>query len=246
MSSINQHTNLDVRSTWIKNDVTVDAGLRQHMLGIYNYMASGLILSGIVAYVVANTALGGAFYSGKAQLSALGWLAVFAPLGLLLVASMTAHRLSATAIKSIYWSLTALQGVSLATLVQVYTGQSLTRTFFVAAAAFGALSLWGYTTRRDLSGLGSFLLMGLVGVLIAGIVNLFLASSALQFIISTVGVVVFAGLTAYDTQRLRDEYFDDADNQQLSKLQVFGALSLYLNLVNLFQLLLSMLGERRE
>ena len=228
-----------------REQTEIDAGLRRHMLGIYNYMASGLILSGIVAYVVANTALGGVFYSGRAQLTVLGWIAVFAPLGLLLVASFAAHRLSAPAIQSIYWGLTALMGVSLAAVLQVYTGQSITRTFFVTAAAFGGLSLWGYTTQRDLSGMGSFLLMGLIGILIAGLVNLFLASSALQFAISAIGVVIFAGLTAYDTQRLKEEYIANMDDVVATKLQVFGALSLYLNFVNLFQFLLSFIGERK-
>ena len=245
MSWTNERVDVARDAITAREQAEIDAGLRRHMLGIYNYMASGLILSGIVAYVVANTALGGVFYSGRAQLTVLGWIAVFAPLGLLLVASFAAHRLSAPAIQSMYWGLTALMGVSLAAVLQVYTGQSITRTFFVTAAAFGGLSLWGYTTQRDLSGMGSFLLMGLIGILIAGLVNLFLASSALQFAISAIGVVIFAGLTAYDTQRLKEEYIANMDDVVATKLQVFGALSLYLNFVNLFQFLLSFIGERK-
>ena len=224
----------------------IDAGLRQYMLAIYSYMAAGLLLSGLTAYLVANTILGSAFFAGRGQLTGLGWVAVFAPLGLILIASLAAHRLSAPAIKSIYWGLTALQGVSLAALLQIYTGQSVTRTFFITAAAFGGLSLWGYTTRSDLSGMSSFLMMGLFGILIAGLANLFLASSTIQFAINVIGVLVFAGLTAYDTQRLKEEHLADMDEQAAAKLQIFGALSLYLNFINLFQFLLSFLGERRD
>ena len=223
----------------------IDAGLRRHMPASTTTWPRACFSAALLRISSANTALGGVFYSGRAQLTVLGWIAVFAPLGLLLVASFAAHRLSATAIQSIYWGLTALMGVSLAAVLQVYTGQSITRTFFVTAAAFGGLSLWGYTTQRDLSGMGSFLLMGLIGILIAGLVNLFLASSALQFAISAIGVVIFAGLTAYDTQRLKEEYITDMDDGVATKLQVFGALSLYLNFVNLFQFLLSFIGERK-
>ncbi len=224
----------------------IDVGLRRHMLGVYNFMMLGLALSGVTAYVVANTALGAVFYAGPGKLTALGWIAVFAPLGLILLASFAAHRLSPMAMQGIYWALTATQGVGLAALLQVYTGQSIARTFFVTAAAFGALSLYGYTTRRNLSGMGSFLLMGLVGVVIASLVNLFLASSALQFAITVIGVLVFAGLTAYDTQRIKEEYVEGMDQGSATTLQVFGALSLYLNFINLFQLLLSFMGSREE
>ena len=222
----------------------IDAGLRRHMLGVYNYMMLGLLLSGTVAYLVANTALGGVFYSGRGQLTLLGWVAVLSPIGLLLVASFMAQRLSPTAIQGIYWALTAAQGVSLAMVLQLYTGQSIARTFFVTAASFGALSLWGYTTRRDLSGMGSFLIMGLFGIILASIVNLFLGSSALQFAITVIGILVFAGLTAYDTQRIKEQYVEGMDQGSATTLQVWGALGLYLNFVNLFQLLLSFFGDR--
>ena len=229
-----------------RTSVEIDLGLRRYMLGIYNYMGMGLLVSAVVAYLVANTALGGVFFTGRAQLSAIGWVAVLSPLALLLIAMFGADRLSAGAIRSIYWALTALQGVSLAVLLQVYTGQSVTRTFFITAASFGALSLWGYTTQRDLSGMGSFLLMGLIGLVIAGLLNLFFASGVLQFIINAVGLLVFAGLTAFDTQRLKEEYLSGLDEGMEAKSQVFGALSLYLNFVNLFQFLLAFLGDRED
>ena len=224
-----------------------DAGLRTHMIGVYNYMMLGLALSGVVAYAVANTAFGSLFYSGPRELTGLGWIALFAPLGLILIASFGAHRLSPAAIQGLYWGITGLQGIGLAALLQAYTGESVTRVFFITAAAFGALSLWGYTTEKSLSGWGSFLLMGLVGLIIASLVNLFLESSALQLAITIIGLLVFAGLTAWDTQRIKDEYVAGlAQGDQALTSQVFGALSLYLNFINLFQLLLSLLGNREE
>jgi len=226
---------------------TFDAGLRAHMIGVYNYLMLGLALSGVVAYLVANTAFGSLFYAGPRQLTALGWVALLAPLGLILIASFGAQRLSPAAIQGLYWGITALQGVGLAALLQSYTGESVTRVFFITAASFGALSLWGYTTERTLSGWGSFLLMGLVGLILASLVNLFLESSALQFAITIIGLLVFAGLTAWDTQRIKEEYVAGwAQGEQALTSQVFGALSLYLNFVNLFQLLLSLFGNREE
>jgi len=224
-----------------------DAGLRAHMIGVYNYLMLGLALSGVVAYAVANTGFGSLFYSAPRELTALGWIALFAPLGLILVASFGANRLSPAAIQGLYWGITALQGVGLAALLQAYTGASVTRVFFITAAAFGALSLWGYTTRNSLSAWGSFLLMGLVGLVLASLVNLVLASSALHFAITLIGLVVFAGLTAWDTQRIKEEYVAGlAQGDRALTSQVFGALSLYLNFVNLLQLLLSLLGNREE
>ena len=227
--------------------VEFDAGLRAHMIGVYNYLMLGLALSGLVAYAVANTALGTLFYSGPRELTALGWLAVFAPLGLILIASFGADRLSPAALQGLYWGITGLQGVGLAALLQAYTGESVTRVFFITAAAFGALSLWGYTTEKSLSGWGSFLLMGLVGLILASLVNLFLESSALQLAITIIGLLVFAGLTAWDTQRIKEEYVAGlAHGNQALTSHVFGALSLYLSFINLFQLLLSLLGNREE
>ena len=225
---------------------TFDAGLRQHLLGVYNYMIFGLLLSGAVALILSASGLGALFYAAPGQFTPIGWAAVLAPLGLLLIASFTANRLSVAATQGIYWGVAGLQGASLGLLMQAFTGQSVAQVFFVTAAAFGALSLWGYTTKRSLSGMGSFLLMGLIGVIIASVVNLFLQSSLLHFIASSIGVLVFAGLTAYDTQRLKNDYVSGAVSDAPAKAQVWGALSLYLNFINLFQLLLSLYGHRRE
>ncbi|NBJ13657.1 Bax inhibitor-1/YccA family protein [Microvirga arsenatis] len=227
--------------------VEFDAGLRAHMIGVYNYLMLGLALSGAVAYTVTNTSLGELFYSGPRELTPLGWVALLAPLGLVLIASFGAQSLSPAGLQGIYWGITALQGIGLAALLQAYTGESVTRVFFITAACFGALSLWGYTTRSQLSGWGSFLLMGLVGLILASVVNLFLASSALQFTITVIGLFVFAGLTAWDTQRIKEEYVAGlAHGDAALTSRVFGALSLYLNFLNLFQLLLSLLGQREE
>jgi hypothetical protein len=227
-------------------DGLFDAGLRRHMVGIFNYMFAGLALSGVVAFLLLQTGATSLFFSGPGQFTPLGWVAVFAPLGILLLASFNAARLSAGATHAVYWSVAALQGVSLAVLFQTFTGQSVAQIFFVTAAAFGALSLYGYTTKRSLSGMGAFLIIGLVGVVIASVVNIFLQSSMLHFVASVIGVLVFAGLTAFDTQRLKDEYVTGVSGDAAMKAQVWGALSLYLNFVNLFQLLLSLFGQREE
>ena len=230
----------------IPADALYDAGLRQHMLGIYNYMFAGLGLSGATAFLLMQTGASALFYSGAGQFTALGWVAMLAPLGLLLVASFMAQRLSTAATHGLYWGLAALQGVGLSILFQAYTSTSIAQVFFVTAAAFGALSLFGYTTKRSLSGMSTFLMIGLVGVVIAFLVNIFLQSSMLQFVASVIGVIVFAGLTAFDTQRLKLEYLDGISGEVASKAQVWGALSLYLNFINLFQLLLSLFGQRDE
>ena len=180
-------------------------------------------------------------------MSVLGWVAILAPLGLLMLVSFRAAQMSLTSVQAIYWAVTALMGVSLSVLVFRYTDASIARTFFVTAASFGALSLYGYTTKRDMSGMGSFLFMGLIGIVIASLVNLFLASSMLQFIVSVVGVLVFAGLTAYDTQRLKNDYIYGYASQGgavAERASILGALSLYLNFINLFTLLLQLLGQR--
>lgn len=227
-------------------DVVYDAGLRQHMLGIYNYMFAGLALSGAVAFLLMQTGAGALFFSAPGQFTPLGWVAMFAPLGLLLLASFNAQRLSTSATHALYWSIAALQGVGLAVLFQAFTGQSIAQVFLVTAAAFGGLSLFGYTTKRSLSGLSTFLLVGLIGVIIGFLVNMFLQSSVLHFVASVIGVLVFAGLTAFDTQRLKHEYLAGLAGDTAMKAQVWGALSLYLNFINLFQLLLSLFGQREE
>ena len=223
-----------------------DVGLRRHMLGIYNYMFAGLGLSGAVAFFLIQSGASALFFTASGQFTALGWVAMLAPLGLLLIASFGAQRLSASATHGIYWSVAALQGVSLAVLFGAFTGQSIAQIFLVTASAFGALSLFGYSTKRSLSGLGTFLVMGLIGVVIASVVNIFVQSSMLQFVTSVIGVLVFAGLTAFDTQRLKNEYLDGVVGDVAAKAQVWGALSLYLNFINLFQLLLSLFGQREE
>jgi FtsH-binding integral membrane protein len=233
------------RTRAIPANADYDVGLRRHMLGIYNYMFLGLALSGAVGFFLLQSGASALFFSGPGQFTPLGWVAMLAPLGVLLVASFTAQRLSTAATHGIYWSVAALQGVSLAVLFSAFTGQSITQIFLVTAAAFGGLSLFGYTTKRSLSGLSTFLMMGLIGVVIAFIVNMFVQSSMLHFVASVIGVLVFAGLTAFDTQRLKIEYLDGL-GESAAKAQVWGALSLYLNFINLFQLLLSLFGQREE
>jgi FtsH-binding integral membrane protein len=217
-----------------------DAGLRAHMLRVYNYMASGVLLTGIVSLVVASTpALVQAIFG-----TPLKWVFMFAPLAFVFFFSFRLDKMSAFAAQAAYWAFAAVMGVSMASVFLVFTGTSIAQTFFIAAAMFTAMSLYGYTTKADLSRFGSFLMMGLIGVLIASLVNLFLGSSALQFAISVIGVLVFVGLTAWDTQNIKVQYADNLGYETQSKLAVFGALSLYLNFVNIFQLLLNLTGER--
>lgn len=217
-----------------------DEGLRRHMLRVFNYMASGVLLSGLVALGVASSpALTAAIFG-----TPLKWVAMFAPLAFVLFFSFRLERMSAASAQMAFWAFAALMGVSLASVFLVFTGVSIARTFFIAAAMFGATSLYGYTTKRDLSRFGSFLIMGLIGVLIASLVNILLGSSVLQMAVSIIGVIVFTGLTAWDTQNIKSQYAYARDGETSSKLAVFGALSLYLNFVNIFQLLLSFTGER--
>lgn len=217
-----------------------DEGLRQHMLRVYNYMASGVLLTGIVAMVVAATP---ALYQPIFG-TPLKWVVMFAPLAFVFFFSFRIDRMSTSAAQASYWAFAAIMGLSLASVFLVFTGVSIARTFFIAASMFAAMSLWGYTTKRDLSKFGSFLIMGVVGVLIASVVNIFLGSTMLQMIVSVVGVLVFTGLTAWDTQNIKAQYLHNRGHEALGKIAVFGALSLYLNFVNIFQLLLSLTGER--
>jgi FtsH-binding integral membrane protein len=228
----------------------VDAGLRAHMLRVYNYMTIGLVVTGAVAWAVVNTSLINLFFSinqsGAVGLSALGWIALFAPLGLVFLLSAGIGRMSVGTAQAVFWLYAALMGVSLAPILLVYTGASVAKVFFITAASFGGLSLWGYTTRRDLSPVGSFLFMGLIGVVIASLVNIFLASSAISFAISVVGVLVFAGLTAYDTQKIKEMYAVNDDGTVAGRKAIMGALSLYLDFVNLFLMLLRLFGNTRS
>ena len=241
---------------------TVDAGLRAYMLRIYNYMSIGLAITGLAAlgvYMAAVTAdpagdavrVSKTFYLtpfGYAMfVSPLKWLFMLAPLAMVFVISAGINRLRPATAQMLFWVFSALMGVSLSSIFLVYTHTSIVRVFFITAATFGALSLYGYTTKRDMSGMGSFLIMGLFGIIIASLVNIFLASSALQFFISVIGVLVFAGLTAYDTQRLKNDYIYGYASQGgdiAERAAITGALSLYLNFINLFTLLLQLLGQR--
>lgn len=223
----------------------IDQGLRSYMLGIYNYMAIAMVITGGVAMAVANYAINNPAFAQAVYGSGLRWIVMLAPLAFVMVLSFGINKLSASAARTIFLVYSAVMGVSLSSIFLVYTGASIAQTFFVTAAAFGALSLYGYTTKRSLSGMGSFLMMGLFGLIIAMVVNIFLASSALQFAISVIGVLIFAGLTAYDTQRLKWMYDSVAGNaEMMAKSSIMGALSLYLNFVNMFMFLLSFLGNR--
>jgi len=233
------------------DQATFDVGLRKHMLSVYNYMASGLALSGIVALLIYSVpSINALFYAinpatGRAGFTMLGMIGMFAPLGLLFLAMFSYNRMSATAAQAFYWSFVALQGIGLSILLYRYTGESVVRVFFITAAAFAGLSLYGYTTKRSLSAIGSFLVMGLIGLVIAMIVNIFLASSGLAFIISIAGVLIFAGLIAYDTQRIKEQYAANWDGTVQTKVAIMGALALYLNFINLFTFLLSIMGNRQ-
>jgi uncharacterized protein len=218
----------------------LDQGLRQHMLRVYNYMGAGLVITGLVAYLVGSTP---ALYVPIFQ-SPLKWVVMLAPLAFVFFFSFRLHAMSAAAAQMAFWAFCAVMGLSMAAVFLQFTGASIARTFFISATMFGAMSLYGYTTKRDLSKFGSFLMMGLIGVVIASIANIFLGSSALQFAVSVIGIVVFVGLTAWDTQTIKEQYAENIDHESQQKLAVFGALSLYLNFVNIFQLLLNLTGER--
>src|SRR5271166_1227182 len=221
--------------------VGIDVGLREYMLRVYNYMASGLALTGIVAYVAAFSG----FYASITH-TPLIWLVILAPLGLVMLMSFGIQRMKASTAQMVFWLYAGLMGLSLAMVFLVFTGASVARVFFITAGTFGAMSLYGYTTRRDLSQFGSFLFMGLIGIVIAGLVNIFIGSTALQFAISVIGVLVFTGLTAYDTQQIKEMYYAGDDYETGSKKAVMGALRLYLDFINLFMMLMQLLGTRRD
>jgi FtsH-binding integral membrane protein len=239
----------------------VDQGLRSFMLGVYNNMVLGLAISAVVALginMAATTAdpaaaagrMGGVYVTEFGRLlygTPLMWVVALAPLAFIFFFSFRMDRMSAASARTTFFAFAAVMGASLSTLLIRYTGASVVQVFFITAASFGALSLWGYTTKRSLSGMGSFLVMGLIGLLIASLVNIFLASSAMQFAISVVGVLIFAGLTAYDTQKLKEMYvYGNYDGEAAAKVSIFGALTLYLDFINMFQFLLSLLGNRNE
>lgn len=220
----------------------IDAGLRQFMLSVYNYMASGLALTGVVAYMAAGSGL----YASLVKIPVLFWAIVLAPLLLVFLLSFRIEKMSVGAAQAAFWTYAALVGLSLSGIFVVYTGASIARTFFIAAATFLAMSLYGYTTRADLARVGSFLLMGLIGIVIASLVNMFLLSSTLQLAISIIGVIVFVALTAYDTQRIKEVYLASDTLVIAGKKAIICALTLYLDFINLFLMLLQLSGERRE
>jgi FtsH-binding integral membrane protein len=219
-----------------------DAGLRRHMLGIYNNMALGLVVTGLVAFGIASTP---ALYQPIFG-TPLKWAAMFAPLAFVMFLSFRMDRMSVASARTAFFAFAAVMGVSMAAVFLSFTGASIARTFFIAASMFMGMSLWGYTTKRDLTGWSSFLFMGLIGVVVASIVNLFLGSTTLQLVVSFAGIIVFVGLTAWDTQRAKYDYLAFAGTAHAEKLGIMGALSLYLNFVNLFQLLLTFFGQREE
>ena len=225
----------------------VDAGLRAHMLRVYNYILIGLVLTGATAWLTADTSFGQIFYqfnpaSGRIGLTGLGWIALFAPIGFVLFLSFRINRMSVGAAQATFWAYAAVVGIGIAPILLVYTGASVAEVFFITAATFGAMSLWGYTTRSSLAGMGSFLFMGLIGVIIASLVNMFFHSAMIQWIVSIVGVLVFTGLTAYDTQSIKESYAAYDDGTVAGRKAIFGALRLYLDFLNLFLLLLQLFG----
>ncbi|MCC6719268.1 MAG: Bax inhibitor-1/YccA family protein [Acetobacteraceae bacterium] len=235
----------------------LDAGLRAYMLRVYNWMTSGLVLTGIVAYgVVSVPAIYELFYPqvmtprGLMHVpGALAYVAMFAPLAFVLVLSFGVNKLSKTAVQGLFWAFSVAMGASIANIFKIYTGQSVAQVFFVTAGTFAAMSLYGYTTRADLTKFGGFLIMGLIGIIIAGVVNMFVGSGALAFAISVIGVFVFVGLTAYDTQRIKADYIQFAHAygpDEAAKRSVFDSLTLMLNFINLFMLLLQLIGVRQS
>lgn len=238
----NQFDNQPIFRSGVATDVwDIDLGLRNYMVKVYNYMAMGLGLTGIVSYLTASSpVIFNAIFG-----SPLAWLVVFAPVGMALFLSVKIAHLPLKTAQILFWVYSGLMGLSLSTVFYIYTGQSIARLFFVAASVFGAMSLYGYTTRKDLTQFGSFLMMGVIGLVVASIVNIFLQSTGLQFMLSCVGVLVFTGLTAYDTQSIKELYYE-ADSADISgKKAIIGALNLYLDFINLFLSLLRIFGDRR-
>ncbi len=272
MSDFDRNVTTAQYGTTAGQAVAVDEGLRAYMLRVYNYMVIGLAITGLAAlgiYMMSITndptqaakvlrggtevaaRIGGGLYLNNLGhtlfVSPLKWVVMLSPLAMVFLLSYGIQRMRPTTAHVMFWIFAALMGISLTSIFMVFTGTSITRVFFITAASFGALSLWGYSTQRDLSGMGSFLIMGLFGVILASLVNLFLQAPMLQFVISIVGVLVFAGLTAYDTQRLKSEYLYGAmDGETAERSAISGALSLYLNFINLFTLLMQLLGTRDE
>ena len=239
-----------------QTEAVLDAGLRAYMLRVYNWMTSGLLVTGIVAYAIAHTSLINLFYplvetpyGLRHTAGPLAWLSIFAPLAFVLVLSFGVNKLSTRTVQTLFWLFCAAMGASLTNIFLAYTGESIVRVFFITAGTFGAMSLWGYTTKADLTRFGSFLIMGLIGIVLAGLVNIFIGSAGLQFAISIIGVLVFVGLTAYDTQRIKADYVQylyTYGSEVAARRSVYDALALYLNFINLFMLLLQLTGNRNQ
>ncbi len=242
------------KTTTVKQSVAMDEGLRAYMLKVYNYMSTGVLLTGIVALltfkmsvvtssdgsIIALTDIGNAIY-----LSGLKWIIMLAPLGIVFYMSFGINKMSSSKAQTTFWIFAGLMGLSLSSILLVYTGLSVTRVFFITSATFGAMSIYGYTTKRDLTKLGSFLMMGLIGIIIASLVNIFLKSSMMYFVISILGVLIFVGLTAYDTQKIKNMYVASDSGELMGKKAIMGALTLYLDFINLFIMLLRLFGQRR-
>jgi len=222
-----------------------DAGLRSYMLSVYNYMASGVLLTGIIALLFAPYAGQVMIQPDGRGMSLLGWVVTLSPLAIVFAMSFGAQRMRTGTLQLLFWAFASLMGLSMSTIFLVYTGTSIAQTFFATAAAYMGLSLYGYTTKRDLSGFGTFLIMGVVGILVAMVINMFLQSSAMALAISAIGVLLFAGLTAYDTQRIKSMYAYVQGTEMAGKTVILGALTLYLDFINMFQFLLSFMGDRR-
>jgi FtsH-binding integral membrane protein len=217
-----------------------DAGLRSYMLSVYNYMASGVLLTGIVALLFASSGM-----AAQVMATPLKWLIILAPLGFVFAMSFGANRMQTATLQTLFWGFAVAMGLSMSTIFLVYTGTSIAQTFFAVSGAFLGLSLYGYTTKKDLSGFGTFLIMGVVGLLIAMVINIFLQSTAMAFAISAIGVLLFAGLTAYDTQKIKSMYAHIAGTDMMGKAAIMSALTLYLDFINMFQFMLSFMGDRR-
>jgi FtsH-binding integral membrane protein len=224
-----------------REGVAFDAGLRSYMLSVYNYMASGVLWTGIVAIALAMTGVAQSIWSGGGILK---YVILFAPLLMVMVMGFRAHKMSTGAMQAFYWAFATVMGLSMSVIPLVYSGTSIAATFFATAAAFVSLSLYGYTTKKDLSAFGTFLIMGLVGLVVAMIANIFIRSDTMSLVISFIGVLLFAGLTAYDTQKIKSIYFQVQGSDMLGKSAILGALTLYLDFINMFQFLLSFMGSR--
>ncbi len=238
-----------VRSWGGADAAAIDAGLRAYMLRVYNYMLMGLALTGLTAWFTASTpAFRELFFQFSARgytLSPLGWVVLLAPLGLVFFLGFRIQQMSFGAAQATFWAYAGLMGIGLTPVLLIYTGASVAQVFFVTSATFGAMSLYGYTTKRDLSRFGSFLFMGLIGIIIASLVNMFMQSGPLQWAITVMGVLIFTGLTAYDTQQIKETYYVGDDGSLAGKKAIMGALRLYLDFINLFLMLLRLMGDRR-